>query len=61
LTCARDLVAAGWSVLVVEKSRGVGGRCATRRMLGQPTDIGLTYYHADGASRRSGPTSPRKG
>ncbi len=47
LTCARDLVAAGWSVLVVEKSRGVGGRCATRRMLGQPTDIGLTYYHAD--------------
>lgn len=47
LTCARDLIAGGWNVLVVEKSRGVGGRCATRRMLGQPVDIGLSYYHAD--------------
>jgi renalase len=47
LTCARDLISGGWNVLVVEKSRAVGGRCATRRMLGQPVDIGLSYYHAD--------------
>lgn len=47
LSCARDLIAGGWKVLVVEKSRGVGGRCATRRMNGQPVDIGLSYYHAD--------------
>jgi renalase len=47
LVCARDLLAAGLRVLVLEKSRGLGGRCATRRMLGQPVDIGLAYYHTD--------------
>lgn len=47
LACARDLAAAGLRVLLLEKSRGVGGRCATRRMLGQPVDIGLSYYHGD--------------
>ena len=47
LTCARDLAARGWRVVVIEKSRGVGGRCATRRMLGQSVDIGLTYFHSD--------------
>ena len=47
LVCARELVAAGRKVVVLDKSRGVGGRCATRRMLGQPVDLGLSYYHAD--------------
>lgn len=47
LVCARDLMAAGLRVLVLEKSRGVGGRCATRREMGQPVDLGLAYYHAD--------------
>lgn len=47
LVCARDLRDAGRKVVVVDKSRGVGGRCATRRMLGQPVDLGLSYYHAD--------------
>ncbi len=47
LACARDLVAGGRSVVLLDKSRGVGGRCATRRMLGQPVDLGLSYYHAD--------------
>lgn len=47
LVCARELVAGGRTVLVLDKSRGVGGRCATRRMLGQPVDIGLSYFHAD--------------
>ena len=47
LACARELRAAGCEVLVLDKSRGVGGRCTTRRMLGQPVDLGLSYYHAD--------------
>jgi hypothetical protein len=47
LACARVLIDAGLRVVVLEKSRGVGGRCATRRMMGQPVDFGLAYYHAD--------------
>lgn len=47
LVCARELMAGGRQVVLLDKSRGVGGRCATRRMLGQPVDIGLSYYHAD--------------
>ncbi|MGL5081056.1 MAG: NAD(P)/FAD-dependent oxidoreductase [Microcoleaceae cyanobacterium] len=34
LTCAQQLKTAGYSVIVLEKSRGVGGRCATRRIQG---------------------------
>jgi predicted NAD/FAD-dependent oxidoreductase len=33
-------------VRVLEKSRGVGGRCATRRIEGQPVDHGLSFYHS---------------
>lgn len=47
LVCARVLRDAGREVVVLDKSRGVGGRCATRRMLGQPVDLGLSYYHSD--------------
>ncbi len=32
LVCAQQLTQAGYSVLVVEKSRGLGGRVATRRL-----------------------------
>lgn len=32
---------------VAEKSRGVGGRCATRRVEGAPVDHGLAFYHGD--------------
>jgi predicted NAD/FAD-dependent oxidoreductase len=45
LVCARRLTRAGRSVVLLEKSRGVGGRCATRRVDGRPVDHGLTFYH----------------
>ncbi|WP_306250143.1 NAD(P)/FAD-dependent oxidoreductase [Parvularcula sp. IMCC14364] len=40
LACARRLQDAGWPVTVFEKSRGLGGRLATRR-----TPQGLTFDH----------------
>lgn len=50
LACARTLQAAGQQVALLEKSRGVGGRCATRRLRGQPVDYGVTFLH--GTSKR---------
>ncbi len=47
LSCARALTQQGVEVRVLEKSRGVGGRCATRRIEGQPVDHGLVFYHGD--------------
>ncbi len=47
LACARGLSEAGRQVLVVERSRGVGGRCATRRFDGQPVDLGPMFLHGD--------------
>lgn len=45
LSCARALRAAGREVILLERARGVGGRCATRRLEGQPVDFGLTFLH----------------
>jgi renalase len=45
LSCARVLVGAGKTVRLIERSRGVGGRCATRRVDGQPVDHGLAFLH----------------
>jgi renalase len=45
LACARSLVARGRTPLVLERSRGVGGRCATRRFDGQPVDHGAAFVH----------------
>jgi len=45
LACARALTAAGRSPIVYERSRGVGGRCATRRVQGQPVDHGAAFLH----------------
>lgn len=45
LACAQALAAAGRSVAVLERARGVGGRCATRRVEGQPVDFGVTFLH----------------
>jgi renalase len=43
LTCAQQLAQAGYSVVVVEKSRGLGGRVATRRLHGTIADHGACY------------------
>ncbi|MCU0229765.1 MAG: FAD-dependent oxidoreductase [Acidobacteria bacterium] len=45
LECARGLARAGHEVLVLDKARGVGGRCATRRVEGQPVDHGIAFLH----------------
>lgn len=45
LACARDLDHRGIPVTVLERGRGVGGRCATRRVDGQPVDHGIAFLH----------------
>jgi hypothetical protein len=50
LTCARELAQAGDRVIVLEKSRGVGGRVATRRLHNTCADHGTRYL-----SPESGP------
>ncbi len=44
LACARELQAAGLTVQVVDKARGVGGRVATRRQDGLVFDHGAQYF-----------------
>ncbi|GAX37285.1 NAD(P)/FAD-dependent oxidoreductase [Nodularia sp. NIES-3585] len=48
LVCAQRLTQAGYSVLVVEKSRGLGGRLATRRLYGTWADHGACYLKPKG-------------
>lgn len=43
LTCAQRIHQAGHRVVVVEKSRGLGGRMATRRLHGTHADHGVCY------------------
>lgn len=45
LTCALELQRRGIRSVVLERSRGVGGRCATRRVDGQPVDHGMPFLH----------------
>lgn len=45
LSCARALADAGRPVEVLERARGVGGRCATRRVEGRPVDFGVAFLH----------------
>jgi renalase len=45
LACAQRAAELGLAPLVLDKSRGVGGRCATRRVEGQPVDHGLAFLH----------------
>jgi renalase len=46
LACARVLAPQGLEVIVLEKSRGVGGRCATRRTERGAFDHGAQYFTA---------------
>lgn len=48
LTCAQQLHQAGYSVVIVEKSRGVGGRVATRRLHDTCADHGVRYLEPQG-------------
>ncbi|BAY31693.1 FAD dependent oxidoreductase [Nostoc carneum NIES-2107] len=48
LVCAQQLRKAGYSVIVVEKSRGLGGRLATRRLQGTSADHGACYLKPKG-------------
>lgn len=48
LTVAQQLRLAGYRVVVVEKSRGVGGRVATRRLYDTRADHGLRYLEGKG-------------
>ncbi|GAA3453408.1 NAD(P)/FAD-dependent oxidoreductase [Dactylosporangium matsuzakiense] len=47
LACARALTDAGARVRVVERSRVVGGRLASKRYGGRYADIGAAYFVAD--------------
>lgn len=44
LTAARFLQASGWSVVLLEKSRGIGGRMATRRLGASYLDHGAQFF-----------------
>lgn len=48
LTCARELQAAGRDVGVIDKSRGLGGRLATRRLAQTQADHGVCYLKPKG-------------
>lgn len=48
LTVAQQLQQCGYAVVVVDKSRGVGGRAATRRLHGTRADHGLRYLEPIG-------------
>ncbi|QSJ17412.1 NAD(P)/FAD-dependent oxidoreductase [Nostoc sp. UHCC 0702] len=48
LVCAQQLNQAGYSVIVVEKSRGLGGRVATRRLHETWADHGACYLKPKG-------------
>ena len=41
---ARLLADAGFRVVVFDKSRGMGGRCATKRWEGHSVDHGAQYF-----------------
>lgn len=48
LSCAQRLQQAGFRVVVLEKSRGLGGRLATRRLLKTHADHGVRYLENQG-------------
>ena len=49
LACARELARRRVPAVVLDRARGVGGRCATRHVDGRPVDFGTFYLHAQSA------------
>ncbi len=45
LSFAREIKSRGRAPVVFERARGVGGRCATRRIDEQPVDHGVAFLH----------------
>ncbi len=45
LTAARDLVAAGFNVTLLEAQNRIGGRLKTDRSLSAPVDLGASWIH----------------
>ena len=50
LACGRALQRAGRKVVLLERAREVGGRCATRSCEGQPVDLGPMFFHGQDPS-----------
>jgi hypothetical protein len=50
LTCAQKLQQSGRRVVVFDKSQGLGGRLATRRLAGTHADHGVCYLQPKGAA-----------
>ena len=50
VSAAKSLAASGWEVVVFEKSRGWGGRCATKGIEGCVVDHGAQYFTMRDAS-----------
>lgn len=48
LTCAQKLRQKGYRIIILDKSRGVGGRVATRRINDIPIDHGLPFLEIQG-------------
>lgn len=46
VACARVLAESGVPVRVLERSRVVGGRLASKRLAGRPVDLGAAYFTA---------------
>ncbi len=49
LVCARELARGSLSPVVLDRAQGVGGRCATRVIEGQPVDHGTIFLHGTDA------------
>jgi renalase len=48
LLAARELAAAGWRIVVLDRGRGVGGRMATRRVANGTFDHGAQFFTVRG-------------
>ena len=47
VACARELTEAGLDVRVLDRGHRPGGRMASRRLWGRPTDLGASYFTVD--------------